>query len=423
MVYSTRASCRLCGGAFKDIINLGDIYLSTFVDDSINLPPKAPLDLVQCISCQLVQLRHSVNPEAMYSQYWYQSGLNHSMQVALKDVVDHILQRIELRPGDTVLDIGANDGTLLTNYDNSLVKVAVEPSNLAHLAKKNCNILINDFFSAKAYGHLPKPKVITAIAMFYDLEDPHTFVQDLCDVLADDGLLIIQMMDLMSMIKLNDFPNLCSEHLEYYSLRVLCKLLSEHNLEIIDVEYNTVNGGSLRVYVKHIDKNPHQYTKIGAEIFRDEIVNAIDIEDTFFLGLDLPSYFKENVERVKSLVVNFIKNCNTDGQDIYVLGASTKGNTILQYFELDATYIKGAAEVNPDKYGKYTVGSNILIMPQDEILAKHPPYLFILPWGFLPFFCEKLRWYLDAGGRFIVPLPTPRIIASVDSILVELPIK
>jgi NDP-4-keto-2,6-dideoxyhexose 3-C-methyltransferase len=430
MVYTERTTCRLCDGEFKDIISLGDVYLSTFVEDGNNLPPKAPIELAQCKKCDLVQLRHTVNPEYMYSDYWYQSGLNQSMIEALRDVVNRVQSKIELKEGDIVLDIGANDGTLLTNYPDYVIKVACEPSNLYTLISDKADIVINEFFSAKAYiGHTwdhwytaftHKPaKVITAIAMFYDLEDPHTFVEDLAYVLAPDGLLVIQMMDFMSMVKLNDFPNLCHEHLEYYSLQVLYDLLNQHGLEIIDVEYNGVNGGSLRVYAKHADNLPHAYTAINGKAYRNEIVPALDYEIEFFSAIDLPTYFRDHIELVRDRVVSYVKHCNTDGLDIAVLGASTKGNTILQYFNLDDTNIVHAAEVNPDKFGKRTVGSNIPIIPQSESLASNPSHYLVLPWGFIDFFVKKFDGYLKNGGRFIVPLPTPRIILSENGKIVE----
>lgn len=424
--YTERSTCRLCDGPLKDIISLGDIHLSTFLDTNEYAPPKAPIDLVQCIDCDLVQLRHTVNQQVMYSEYWYQSGLNQSMVTALKDVVDRVKSRIKLRTHDVVLDIGANDGTLLKNYDNRVCKVACEPSNLARLITDPDVTVINDFFSAEAYFKATedfgdriniKPRVITAIAMFYDLEDPHTFVQDLADILADDGILVIQMMDLMSMIKLNDFPNLCHEHLEYYSLEVLCKLLAQHQLEIFDVEYNGVNGGSLRIYARPFGDGGEYIVDKG--LFLESIIDHIRAERKFFESIDLPSYFQSKVKAVKKSVVDYIKSRNKNGERVAVLGASTKGNTILQYFGLNQRHITHAAEVNPDKYGKHTVGSNIPIIPQEESLNTHPDYYLVLPWGFIDFFVKKLRPYLDSGGKFIVPLPVARTISVENGALVE----
>lgn len=403
MIYSTRTTCRLCSGSFKDVVSLGDIHLSTFLDTNENDPPKAPIDLVQCIDCGLVQLRHTVSAEAMYTDYWYQSGLNQSMVKALSDVVQRVKERKNITEDSVLVDIGANDGTLLKNYEIGTT-VAFEPNKLIELARPHCNVAIHDFFNAPAYRdtNLPKADVITAIAMFYDLEYPHEFVHDLQDVLADDGIIVIQMMDLLSMVKYNDFPNLCHEHLEYYSLRVFNSLMEQHNLRIFDLEYNGVNGGSLRAYICHKDDLSHPTTAA--------VWQARSDENTFFRALDLGEFFGAKVEEVKTKIVGYIHRANTEGRKVAVLGASTKGNTVLQYFNLTESDIIHAAEVNPDKYGRRTVGSNIPIIPQAESLALTPDYYLVLPWGFINFFVEKFDDYLRSGGKFIVPLPEPRII-------------
>lgn len=404
-VYKTRASCRLCDGPFEDVLNLGDIHLSTFLGTNEELPPKAPLDLVRCQHCDLFQLRHTVDQDAMYSQYWYKSGLNNSMKEALKNVVACVEQRKELKTDSIALDIGANDGTLLSFYHPKVFRVACEPSSAgADIPRKDADIIIRDYFSAGTYFDriAMKADVVTAIAMFYDLEDPHTFVADLKKVLAEDGLLVIQMMDLMSMIKTNDFPNLCHEHLEYYSLNVLCDLLWQHGLDVFDLEYNGVNGGSLRVYVRHDPGNDH---------YEPIVDKALTAEYRFFNQSHSPvEAFKENVSSIKQKLIAFIAGANSLGDDVAVLGASTKGNTMLQYFGLTDAEIDHAAEVNPEKFGKRTVGSNIPIVSEDESWRRDPAYYLILPWGFTDFFVEKLRDRLKEGLRLISPLPEPRVI-------------
>jgi len=399
-VYTTRTTCRLCEGPLEDILNLGDIHLSTFLGIDDELPPKAPLDLVRCVDCNLFQLRHTVDQDAMYSKYWYKSGLNNSMREALHNVVDCVQLRKELQQDSVVLDIGANDGTLLGYYPYQVIKVACEPSNIADEIV-TADIIINDYFTAGNYFDSihRKADVITAIAMFYDLEDPHIFVEDLKKVLADEGLLVIQMMDLMSMLKTGDFPNLCHEHLEYYSLSVLEALLWEHGLQIFDVEYNNVNGGSLRVYARHTDQIQE------APILRE----ALEKEEQFFSTYPL-SNFKEHVRSVHQKIFAFVTGAHSLDAKVAVLGASTKGNTMLQYFGLTDKLIDHAAEVNPDKYGKRTVGTNIPIISEQESLIRHPDYYLVLPWGFADFFVEKLKPYLQKGGSLIVPLPQPRVI-------------
>lgn len=413
MLYTTRETCRLCEGQLIDIISLGDIHLSTFLDTNDNPPPKIPLDLVQCTNCNLIQLRHTTSGDAMYSDYWYQSGLNGSMVRALNNVVEEVFKRVFLNNNDIVVDIGSNDGTLLNFYPQYVTRVGFEPSNLAQLSFHKADVVINDYFNKQAFIEKfadRKARVITAIAMFYDLENPHTFVQDLKDILAEDGIIVIQMMDLLSMMKYGDFPNICHEHLEYYSLHVLKELMDQHGLEIFDVEYNGVNGGSMRAYIRHYSNR--------VQILPDpkfRVQDALVAEQQFFADIgDITIYFSTLIENVRERVINAINEINSHGETIAVMGASTKGNTILQYFGLTDKDIIHAAEINPDKYGKRTVGSNIPIISQQESMRIFVDYYLILPWGFIDNFIDRNRDYLERGGKFLVPLPVPRIIGVTE---------
>ena len=403
MLYTTRNTCRLCEGQLNDIISLGNIYVSTFLDTYDAEGAKIPLDLVSCDLCGLVQLRHTTSGKVMYDDYWYQSGLNSSMVSALQDIVSNVLDRIHLSDNDIVVDIGSNDGTLLSFYPRYLQKIGFEPSNLATVDKNKCNTIVNDYFTKETYEQISnkKARVITAIAMFYDLENPHTFVQDLYDILDDDGIIVIQMMDLLSMMKFNDFTNICHEHLEYYTLKLFEEVLAAHNLQIFDIEYNKVNGGSLRAYI----------CKIGKRIKPARVIEAIQVETIYFEELgNLGEYLKNMIEDVKTKVVTKVNEINTEGKTVAVMGASTKGNTVLQYFGLTPKDIIHAAEVNPDKFGKYTVGSGIPIISQQESMRHFVDYYLILPWGFIDNFVERNKEYLMSGGAFIVPLPQPRVI-------------
>jgi NDP-4-keto-2,6-dideoxyhexose 3-C-methyltransferase len=416
MLYTERTTCRLCDGTLKDVISLGDIHLSTFLDTNDNPPPKIPLDLVQCTQCNLIQLRHTTSGSAMYSDYWYQSGLNGSMVRALNNVVEEVFKRVFLNTHDIVVDIGSNDGTLLNFYPQYLTRVGFEPSNLAVSSFAKADIVINDYFNKDAFIQRfgdRKAKVITAIAMFYDLEEPHRFVQDLHDILADDGIIVIQMMDLLSMMKYGDFPNICHEHLEYYSLEVFKKLFEEHGLEIFDVEYNGVNGGSMRTYIRKDTTRVNNGVEILPTVdnAKMRVFMVIERERQFFNDAgDIGIYFNTKIEDTRTKIVQFINRTNRAGQTVAVMGASTKGNTILQYFDLTDADIIHAAEINPDKFGKRTVGSNIPIISQKESMKHHVDYYLILPWGFIDNFIDRNRSYLMNGGQFIVPLPEPRVI-------------
>ena len=252
-------SCRVCHKKLKSIITLGEQYVVNFIDSSDQNLIKAELDLVLCNlkdgGCGLLQLRHTVPGELLYRNFWYKSGVNQSMRDALKNITDAIKEKIELNSNDIVVDIGANDGTLLRSYEiDGLNLIGFEPAkNLVSDASVGTTKVINDFFNSSAFqNEFPnrKAKVITSIAMFYDLDDPNEFVNNISKILDDNGIWVIQMNYLGTMLENNSFDNIVHEHLEYYSLKSLENLLSRHDLEIFDAEINDVNGGSIRTYVK-----------------------------------------------------------------------------------------------------------------------------------------------------------------------------
>ncbi len=408
--------CRICGNAdLKTILDLGEIYVSDFVD-SKDQGIKAPLELVLCQknenNCGLLQLAHTVQPEKMYFQYWYQSGINESMKKALRDITDKAQGIVKLVSGDAVLDIGCNDGTMLRFYEAREIKrFGIDPSrNLRPLAEKGNTKIITDFFSAEAIQReVPnqKFKIITAIAMFYDLDDPNKFVGDITKVLDKDGLFIIQMMSLPLMLKTNGFDNVCHEHLEYYSLTTLNYLLDKHGLEVFDVEENDVNGGSFRTYIRFKGEGVGRNIQ-GAEERVEKMLRAEEEQ-----GLsDMQTYviFANKIKELREKCYNFIKQENEKGKKIYVYGASTKGNTLLPAFGIDHKLVVAALERNPDKFGKLTVGTWIPIISEEEGRKAKPDYLFVLPWHFLDSFLQRERAYLESGGKFIVPLPEFRVI-------------
>ena len=393
--------CRTCPGKLQSIIDLGRIYPSEFVEGETHQSPQ-PLVLCTCDRCGLVQLKHTIQPDCVYRQYWYRSSLNPAMVVALQEIVDGIEKRASISNRDVVVDIGANDGTLLSLYSNQPVKVGFDPAlNLAPLAEKHCSIFVNDYFDFDKYPLQQRARAVSSIAMFYDLEDPLRFIADVKKILARDGIWVIQLTDLMSMLKTNAFDNLCMEHLEYYSLRVLTALLSKHELEIFDLEFNQVNGGSTRCYVGH--RSAHPIQKLVQE--------ALQAEEEYFNSFTDPFLsFYDRIQAIRELLTTFVKAEAAAGKTIFVLGASTKGNTLLQYFKLGHPLLQCAAEINPEKLGKKTVGTNIPIISEAEAFAAHPDYFLVLPWHFIKGFVQAHQSYLDKGGAFIVPMPEPAVI-------------
>jgi NDP-4-keto-2,6-dideoxyhexose 3-C-methyltransferase len=411
-IYSERSTCRVCGsGDLRPVLSLGQQYVINFPDG--NEPDeglKAPLEMVMCgnVPCSLAQLRHTVEPDLMYRQYWYKSGINQTMRDALADITRAVKQRTKLGEGDIVIDIGANDGTLLRSYQvPGLFTVGFEPSrNLMPDARTGTSLIVNDYFNEPAFRQaLPgkKAAAITSIAMFYDLEQPNTFVQDIQRALAPKGIWINQMNYLGTMLSLNAFDNISHEHLEYYSLSSLEFLLARHGLEVFDVEQNALNGGSIRAYICHAGAYPaHARVK--------EMRAAEEHLKTFAPY----GAFVSRLEDIRRRICGFIQDERKAGKKIYVYGASTRGNTLLQYFGLDSSVITAAAERNPVKWGKRMVGTNVPIVSEEDARNARPDYFLVLPWAFIREFLTRERAFLEGGGRFIVPLPDFKVLSIQD---------
>lgn len=431
-----RTTCRSCGtGDLLPVLSLGDQYVSNFfTGEQEGL--RAPLELVLCdpaasglaprsptrpaklqrsgegeAGCGLLQLRHSVDQGSLYRNYWYRSGVNVSMREALADVAASAERMVALTAGDLVLDIGSNDGTLLRAYDVAGLRlVGFEPAtNLMPYAQERGTVTVNDFFGFQTFHRLfgqARAKVITSIAMFYDLEDPNAFVADVIRVLHPNGVWIIQMSYLPLMLSQNAFDNICHEHLEYYALGSLRVLLERHGLKIVDVELNDVNGGSLRAYVVH--QNGAILVSAGAP----ERMQQLDTSERDLQLYNQGTYnaFARRVENIRQEVKDFVQTETTAGKVVDVYGASTKGNTLLQYFGLDHSVIRQGAERNPGKWGKQTVGTGIPIVSEEVSRADPPDYFLVLPWHFLQEFLRREQAFLASGGKFIVPLPAFQVL-------------
>jgi len=404
------AACRVCGcKELLNILDLGEHYIIDFPEIE-QTGTRAPLQLLLCTGCGLVQLGHTVPRELLYRRYWYRSGISGTMVRALADIVKSAENLVNLKPKDIVIDIGANDGTLLNCFsDRKIRRVGFEPSeNLVAYAKHSGDI-VNEFFNAESFlSRYPneRAKVITAIAMFYDLDDPNQFVADIKRILDPEGLFIIQMNYLCTMVERNTFDNICHEHLEYYSLGSLQFLLQSHGLEIFDVELNEVNGGSFRIYVRH------KGSKLGGEVC-DTVAELSAYESR--LGTNrIETYlaFADRIKEIAGKLHQFVANEVRSGRRIYVNGASTRGNTILQVARLDHSMIVAAADRNPDKWGRRMVGSNIPIISKEQARREKPDYYLVLPYAFLNEIMQEEETYLEAGGRFIVPIPYPHVITS-----------
>lgn len=397
------------------ILSLGEQFVTNFVEELERNSIKGPLELVLCDSkngCGLLQLKHTLDHDVLYRKYWYKSGISTTMVKALADIVSSAQRRVQLSSRDIVVDIGSNDGTLLRQFKTpGLITVGFEPSNLWELGVEGTSKIINDYFNYKAFKREykdKKAKLITSIAMFYDLEDPNAFVEDIKKCLHKDGLWIIQMNYLGSMLENNTFDNICHEHLEYYSLLSLEHLLNKHDMEAFDVELNDVNGGSFRIYIRHKGGEVREFP--GAE---ERLRKLRDYEKKMELDTSKAyAAFAKRIETIKRDLMSFLKQEIKKGKKFFIYGASTRGLVTLQYFGIDKRLIKAAVDKNPDKCGKYIVGTSIPIMSIEEYRKEKPDYLLVLPYHFIEEIKGQEKEFLKKGGKMIVAIPKFMIITK-----------
>ena len=420
MNVKVRQTCRLCGSkSLTPILDLGPQMLaSAFVskDHEDRLPiRKVPLELVRCNpeldenACGLVQLKHTFPSDIMYTDYWYASGVNQTMRDALADITLKAVQFVEILEGDIAVDIGCNDGTLLKSYKNpALELVGFDPAkNFVGVADEGFT-RINDYFNKQSYIAFKgekKAKIVTSIAMFYDLEDPVAFSKDIFDILADDGIWVLQMADLPNMLAHNMFDNICHEHTTYYSLSPMEYIFKRCGMKLVDVEMNNVNGSSYRFYIRKSSGLAATVDAVKriAKVRFNEFNMALDTDKPY-------KKFKENIERNKNDLLFFINQERARGKKIFVYGASTKGNVLLQYCGLDEKIIPYAAERNPRKWGTKTLGSNIPIISEEDARAMKPDYFLVLPYHFLDEMIVREKEFIDRGGKFIVPVPSVKLV-------------
>lgn len=399
--------CRVCGNTkLERVLDLGEQMLTGVFPTSVDsVITKGPLRLVKCIGdedvCGLLQLEHSYELSEMYGlNYGYRSGLNASMVRHLNEKVKKISQQIELKEQDLVIDIGSNDSTTLQAYpDIGLTLLGVDPTGVKFRKYYPEHIkLIPDFFSSSLIKEKYKDKkarVITSFSMFYDLEEPLKFMKEIYEILEDDGLWVFEQSYMPTMLKMNSYDTVCHEHLEYYGLSQIKWMADKVGFHVQDVEFNDVNGGSFSVTVSKNSNN---------NINQDKIQQIITKERELGLnGLRPYNEFAENVVKTKLDMLEFLSESKNQGKTVCALGASTKGNVLLQYCGVTSEDIKFVGEVNEEKYGCFTPGSNIPIIPEDELLAKKPDYLVVLPWHFKQHFIKSEKY---KGTQLVFPLPS-----------------
>jgi len=405
------SKCRICGASdFVPVMSLGEQALTGVFPRTKDVKvTSGPLDLVKCCAsngCGLVQLKQSYQIDEMYGMnYGYRSGLNASMVRHLHEKVNKILAMNILNDGDVVIDIGSNDATTLSAYPkDKFVLVGIDPTGVKFKNFYPSEIkLVPEFFSSKAVRLAlgdKKAKVITSFSMYYDLEDPVGFAREIENSLDSDGIWITEQSYLPSMLRTNSFDTICHEHLEFYSLRQIVWIANAVGLKVLDVEFNDVNGGSFSIVLSKQDSLHVPNQERVEKILADERSLGLD-------GIEVYSDFRGRVETAKRELVDFLIKSKREKAIVYGLGASTKGNVLLQYFGLDSDLIAAIGEVNEEKFGAYTPGTYIPLISEDEMLNANPDYIVVLPWHFRKFFenLNKLK-----GRTLVFPLPKFEIL-------------
>lgn len=412
-MYTEIKKCRISGDEnLLTVLSLGNQALTgVFPRNAKDKITSGPLELVWSPVSQLLQLKHSYSLSEMYGEnYGYRSGLNQSMVSHLTNKIHNLEKRAGLSPGDSVIDIGSNDATSLKAYETKGIKrIGVDPTGEKFRQFYTDEIvLVPDFFPSTALAKVlnnSKVKIVTSIAMFYDLEEPVAFARAIADVLDRDGIWHFEQSYMPSMLRLNSYDTICHEHLEYYTLFNIKYILDRADLKLVDVQMNAVNGGSFAVTAARKD------SPVKAN---DVLLNWL-FEQELKMGFDTPRPFRDFEERVfkhRESLKTLIKVLNSDNKKILGYGASTKGNVVLQFCDFTTSDLGAIVEVNPDKFGCYTPGTLIPIVSEADAAKMKPDYYLVLPWHFKDGIVRREQEFLSKGGKLIFPFPEIEIVGG-----------
>ena len=397
---TTLTACIVCGKPPQELLDLGNQYLTDFLDHPDSNHPKAPLKLMLCADCGLTQLHQVVDRDALFRNYHYRSGVNAMVRKHLLELTREVHKKAKLRDWDIVLDIGSNDGTFLKSFETPQRIAGIDPA-----ANMGTYFRFEGYFTAANYRSLAlgsQPRAIASLSMFYDLLEPTKFAQDVALVLAQDGLWVCEMNYLGSMLQKNAYDFIGHEHVAEYSLQAFQKAIVPAGLEVVDVSLNDLNGGTARYWVAHKGKHPLSAT----------VAAWVSWERGFFTTAAFER-FRDNVKTEVWELGRLIRTEVRAGKRVWAKGASTRGMTLLQTVELDNSWIEAISDANPLKHGKYVAGLNIPVRSNEEMRKEQPDYLLILPWAFAEEFVAQEREYLRKGGRMVIPLPSVRTVSGV----------
>jgi GDP-mannose 4,6-dehydratase len=417
-IVSMLESCRICKGKqLKDVIDLGSQYItSRFPQYGDMSTPKTEITLCLCLDCELLQLKQSTNSSELYEhEYGYMSGISNTMRAHLKQYKEEIVSHIhDFKPGDIVIDIGSNDSTMLQMYPSDVRRIGVDPTGKQFAQYYGDVELLPTYFTkenvVEKFGNI-RCKSISSISMFYDLPDPVQFAKDIYSLLDDDGIWTCEQSYMPTMLERNSIDTICHEHLEYYALKQVHRIAVEAGFKIFNVSFNECNGGSFRVYFAKMASSKYtECTQLISQILEKERALELGNPETYNTFMNT---CRTEVDDLKSI----IKTIKQNGEKVYIYGASTKGNCLLQFAEIGESLIPYAVERNLNKVGKMT-NTGIPIISEETMRKNPPKYLLVLPWHFRDEIIKREDEYLEAGGQFIFPFPKLEIYSKKKKALV-----
>lgn len=408
--FKKNKTCRYCGsGNLLMFLSLGEQPPSdNFIKPSeIKKEKKYPLDVYFCKNCSLVQLLDVVDKKTLFDDYLYISSTSSALKNHYSQLARLLTKRFKLKKGDSVVDIGCNDGILLEGYSSNLVRVGVEPSKVAGLARSAGFEVEKSFFDQKTAKKIVKKhgttKIATATNVFAHVDDIGSFVDALGVLLGKEGVFVVEAPYLIDMIDQTLFDTIYHEHLCYLSLTPMVPFLKKHGFEVFDIERIPfgASGPAIRIFIQ---------PKIGGRKIEKNVGKILLSEEKWGVA-KVRKYlqYRKRVEKIKREVLKLINDIRKAGFTIGGYGAPAKGSTLLNYFQINNKIISKIAEANPAKFHLLTPGSHIPIVSDDEFLRDMPDYALLLTWNYLDFFLRKSE-FIKKGGKFIVPLPRPRIL-------------
>jgi len=399
--------CRNCyTNKFQKLFSLGRLsFTGKFPKKGKNIK-KATLEMIMCKKCKLVQLAHKFDLKYLYGpDYGYRTNISKTMVDHVKKVSTTLTKIVKIKKNDYVMDIASNDGTLLNFYKKGIITLGIDPViNKFQKEYRKIDYKISNFFSLNEVQKKTskKFKIISALSVFYDSEHPNKFLQDIEKLLTEDGVFLLEFADLASIIKKNMFDTICHEHLEYYSTKIILKLVKKNNLKVFDIKSNDINGASKQFFICKKNASYKTKTKIINNYIKEENKLKLEKKETYFK-------FIKKINLIRYKLNNIIKNERKKNKSFHCYGASTKGNVLLQYFKLNNKHIDYVAERNQKKYNLYTPGTKIKIISEKKSRKLLPDYYLVLPWHFKSEILKREKETIRKGSKFIFPLPSMTI--------------